>query len=109
MSKPDWDNWTEQLYGEYKCTDAQIFAAGNEAASRPQIRELEIRQRDLRKAVNAVKKAYEANPNGSRKEIEKAAYRNVTGSVILSILAYALLSAVVTQAITWLLNQLFSK
>jgi hypothetical protein len=109
MNDPQWDDWTEQLYGENKCSNAQLLAATQELEGQPKLRELEKRQRDVKKAVAAVKQAYEANPNGSREEIKKAAYRNVTGSVILSILAYALLSAVISKAITWLIDRLFSK
>jgi hypothetical protein len=109
MSAHNWDEWSEQLLVENKCSDDQVMEAMRGPDSRAQVRELERKQRDIRKAVAAVKKAYEENPGGSREELQKAAYKNITGSVILSLVLYALLSVVVKMAIEWLLDKLFSK
>ena len=109
MNEPKWDEWAEQLYVEHKCSDDQILEAMKGVSSRAHVRNLEKKQKDVKKAVDAVKKAYEDNPEGSREEIKKAAYENITGSVILSLIIYALLSVVVKMAIEWLLDKLFSK
>jgi len=116
MSNPNWAEWSDQLFNENKCSDDQIVAVVKQVfdGTRPisakiEVREMERKQRELRKAVEAVQKAYEANPLGSREELKKAAYRNITGSVILSLLIYALLSVVTKMAIEWLLDKLFSK
>jgi Fe2+ transport system protein B len=109
MSAHNWDEWSEQLLTENKCSAACIVAATQAASTKAHLRNMERKQRDIKKAVAAVKKAYEENPDGSREEIQKAAHKNITGSVILSLIIYAVLSVVVKMAIEWLLDKLFSK
>ncbi len=115
MNNPDWAKWTDELCTENQCSDDQIVTLMRQVLdgtkpfeSRYEVRGLERKQQELKKAVAAVQKAYEANPNASREELKKAAYKNITGSVILSFLIYALLSVVVKMAIEWLLDKLFS-
>lgn len=116
MSNPNWAEWTDQLCAENKCSAddqlelmQQVLEGRKPISARLEVREMEKRQREIKKAVDAVQKAYEANPSGSREEIKKAAYKTITGSVILSLLLYALISAVTKMAIEWLLDKLFSK
>lgn len=116
MSNPNWTEWTDQLCAENKCSAddqvelmRQVLEGTKPISARLEVREMEKKQREIQKAVDAVQKAYEANPTGSREEIKKAAYKNITGSVILSLLLYALLSVVTKMAIEWLLDKLFSK
>jgi hypothetical protein len=115
MSNPDWAKWTDDLCAENQCSDDQIVTLMRHVLdgtkpfeARHEVRILERKQKEIKQAVAAVQKAYEANPNASREELKKAAYKNITGSVILSFLIYAMMSVVVKMAIEWLLDRLFS-
>lgn len=106
----NWDNLAEEYCIVHACSEAEIFsyslAEGEKSAT---VRSLRKKRRDIQKATQAVKKAYEANPNASREEMQKQAYKFFVGGVILSILLSALMSVLAKMAIEWLLDKIFNK
>lgn len=101
----NWEAWTEELCAANGCGTEQMRQASGD---RRRLRKLEKKQRDIRAAGEAVRQAYEANPDGTREQVRDQAYKLLTGSAILTILLMALLSAVIKIAIEWFLDRIYN-
>ena len=106
----NWDDLAEEYCTLQYCSAAEIFnyslAEGENSVT---VRSLRKKRRDIQKATQAVRKAYESNPTATREEMKKTTYKFFVGGIILSILLSALMSVLAKMAIEWLLDKIFNK
>jgi len=97
-------NW-EQLIDE--CCVAQDCAIPLVAGSSVAGHKLVRRRDDVRRAANAVRKAYELNPTADRETVRKQACGFVIGGVVLAFFLQAFLSVGIKLAIEWFLDRIY--
>lgn len=106
----NWDDLADEYCILQSCSEAEIFSYSlAEGENSGTVRSLRKNRRDIQKATQAVRKAYESNPNAPRDEMRKTAYKFFVGGVILSILLSALMSVLAKMAIEWLLDKILNK
>lgn len=102
----DWEEARENF-----CTENGIGAVTYMQAvgsnNQREILRIEKKRKDVAKAMTAVKQAWQDNPHASRSQVEKKAYKFVTGGVVLALLLQVLLSATIKLAIDYFLDKLF--
>lgn len=101
----NWETLAEELCEAEGCSPKLMLQASN---SRKQLRKLEKKRRDIQSAGEAVRRAYEANPTGTRTQVRNQAYQFIIGSSLLAIFFHALLSALIKLAIEWFLDRLYN-
>lgn len=97
----NWEQLIDECYTEQGCAIAQ--SAGSAVAGHKLVR----RRDDIRRAANAVRKAYEMDPTADRETVRKQACGFVIGGVILVFLLQAFLSVGIKLAIEWFLDRIY--
>lgn len=101
----NWAAVTEQYCELQNCAENQVMREGNAKKKN----ELARRRKSIFRAAQAVETAVRENPNGTKEEHRKAVYTFILGSILLTFLVQALLSAVIRAAIEWFLDLVHSK
>ena len=104
----DWEKTATAFYASRNLDDLTYMQAVGKNRSREILR-IEKERADVRRAMDAVKQAWEENPNANRAQLEKKAYKFITGGVILTLLLQVLLSATMKLAIDYFLDKLFQE
>lgn len=97
----NWEQAIDECYAEQGCTIAQ--SAGSAVAGHKLVR----RRDDIRRAANAVRKAYELDPTADRETVRKQACGFVIGGVVLAFFLQAFLSVGIKLAIDWFLDRIY--
>lgn len=105
----NWDGLLDQFCEEQQCSTRQIMAASSNPVSRREAVQMERRQKDATKAMNAVRRAIEEDPTRAREDARKRACQFIIGGVILSIIIQSLLSVFIKRAIEWFLDKYYNK
>lgn len=103
----NWNALCEEYCKQNKCSDTHLQAA--KGLSDKDFNKLRQDRADITRALNAVKAAYEQNPNASRKVMRKQAYKFIGSSIIIGILVQAILGIIVRKAIEWFLDRVFEQ
>lgn len=103
----NWDELCKEYCNQNKCSDAHLQAA--KGLSDKNFNKLRQDRADITRALNAVKAAYEQNPNASRKVMRQQAYKFIGSSIIIGILVQAILGIIVRKAIEWFLDRVFEQ
>lgn len=103
----NWDALCEDYCNQNSCSDVHLQAA--KGLSDKGFNKLRQDRADITRALNAVKAAYEQDPNASRKVMRQQAYKFIGSSIIIGILVQALLGIIVRKAIEWFLDRVFEQ
>lgn len=101
----NWDLLAEHYCTLQGCSENQLTTEINKKKKN----ELNSKRKNIIKAAKAVENAVNKNPNGTREEHRKEAYAFILGSILLTFLVQALISAVIRAAIEWFLDAAHSK
>lgn len=106
----NWDQWAEEFCEKYGCSTAQMACVSADGSvTKKQLSILTTQRKDIYRAMEAVKKAYELNPNATRQQMKKQTYKFLTSSIMLSILVSIVISLVTKLAVEWLLDNVFNQ
>ena len=103
----NWDTLYETYCQQNDCSTAQMSAA--QGLSAKSFKKLQRKRDDIQKAANAVKAAYERNPDANRTAMRQEAYKFIGSSIIIGILIQAVLGIIVRKAIEWFLDRVFEQ
>ena len=103
----NWDEMLEEYCTTLNCSSKQYDIA--EWVRSKDLRRMKRDRNNAKTAMNAVKKAYEANPGASPEEIRQQSYKFIASSAILSIILSALLYTAISKAIEWFIDRMYNK
>jgi hypothetical protein len=104
----DWSVLCEQFCDENGISAITYMQAVSKNDQRALLR-IEKKRKDATRAMEAVKHAWQENPRASREQMQRKAYKFVTGGVLLTLLLQVLLSATMKLAIDYFLDKIFSE
>lgn len=96
-----WDSMMEQCCDAHSCGITQM-----RAASKKEQRKLEKQREQIERATLAVQRALAQQPNASKEEARKLAYKFLSGGLI-GILLQQFLPLLLKKAVEWLLQRLY--
>lgn len=108
----DWNKLTNDCLAHFNCTEDHIERAGQTSDPGEGAKSIAVvvsRRTDVRRAIEAVKQAYERNPGASPDKVRREAYRSLAGSILLIIFMQFILPIIVKAAVEWLIDRLYSE
>ncbi len=104
----NWAELTEKCCNVQGCSLYSIPKTTLTVTSRRFAQGLLKKRENISKVALAVQKAYEANPTGTREQIQEQATKFIVSSFILFFIGSLLLNKVMSIALTWFLDYLFN-
>ena len=104
----NWTELTEECCNAQGCAMSSFPKTRVTLAAKRLTHDLLKKREDVRRVALAVRKAYEANPNGTEEQIRKQAVKFITGGLIFFFVGSFLLNQVMSIALAWFLKRLFT-
>lgn len=104
----NWTELTEECCNEQGCAMSNFPKTRVTLAAKRLTHDLLKKREDVRRVALAVRKAHEANPNGTEEQIRKQAVKFITGGLIFFFIGSFLLNQVMSIALAWFLKRLFT-
>jgi hypothetical protein len=103
----NWTELTEECCNVQGCAMSSFPKTRITPAAKRLTYDLLKKREDVRRVALAVKKSYEANPNGTEEQVRKQAVKFITGGLIFFFVGSFLLNQVMTMALNWFLKRLY--